>query len=85
MFPTGGALAEEDVILSMIADSELQCSNECLGEPGCISINYKTQISQQKNCQLSNKTYDEIITGDGEWTFYQDLQTVSCLSFRFHQ
>ena len=81
LFPKGGELSETDVISSLNVDSQLQCSHECLTEPGCISFNYRSQTtaetSRQVNCQLSNKTRDEIITEDGEWTFYQDLQTVS--------
>ncbi|CAB4027542.1 Hypothetical predicted protein, partial [Paramuricea clavata] len=68
-----------DVISSLNVDSQLQCSHECLTEPGCISFNYRSQTtadtSRQVNCQLSNKTRDEIITEDGQWMFYQDLQT----------
>ena len=81
-FLKGGELEETDIIFSLEVDSELQCSNECLGQTGCISFNYKSATSGQENCQLSNKTLDEITEAlkDGEWVFYQDLETVSFIS-----
>ena len=83
-FFKGGELEETDIIFSLDVDSELQCSNECLGQTGCISFNYKSGTSGQENCQLSNKTLDEIteaLKDYGEWVFYQDLETVSFISF----
>ena len=78
MFLASGMLTEMDVISFLNVHSELECIVECLARTGCVSFNYKSKTSGQENCQLSDKTRDEIaeVLKDGEWVFYQDLETV---------
>lgn len=78
MFLASGMLTEMDVISFLNVHSELECVIECLARTGCVSFNYKSKASGQENCQLSNKTRDEIaeVRKDGEWVFYQASETV---------
>ena len=63
--------------------SKLECSLRCLQEPSCLGYNYRSASNNYAvNCQLSNETQErgrggEKENGSGEWTFYQDLETVS--------
>ena len=81
---TGGTLNKRDIISSLIVHTELECSNECLAKTGCSSFNYRSPLDAQNNCQLSNKSRDELTTiQHGEWIFYQNIPIVSFISKGF--
>ena len=72
------ALSPEDIVSSYAVHSEIECSFKCLQKGTCIGYNYRPKSTNYaENCQLSNKTHKEETSGNGEWTFYQDLEEVS--------
>ena len=58
--------------------SKIECSLKCLLEGTCIAYNYRPESTKYaENCQLNNKAQERESSGDGEWTFYQDVKAVS--------
>ena len=80
---TGVSLPPEDIISNLSVHDEAECSFRCIQESTCMGYNYRPAMnSYAVNCQLSNKTQvskrgGEREDGRGEWTFYQDPETVS--------
>ena len=74
-----GSLPQGDLISSHNVESKLECSLRCLQESTCVGYNYRSASNiYAVNCQLSSKTQErDGKDGKGQWTFYQDLETVS--------
>ena len=76
MVNSGGSLTSEDAISSHTVHSKIECSLKCLQKSTCVGYNYRSKSNKYAvNCQLGNKPQER--GGSGEWTFYQDLETVS--------
>ena len=74
-------MSPEDIISTHTVHSQIECSWRCLHVSTCVGYNYKTELSKHAvNCQLSKKPIDKENHGNGNWTFYQDLKTVSTKS-----
>ena len=39
---------------------EFDCSNSCLNEPGCVSVNLKVKGRNKGLCELNSKTLEEL-------------------------
>jgi hypothetical protein len=77
-------LALEDIISSHVVRSDIECSMKCLEEQSCVGYNYRT-TPQKINCQISRNTTierDAENLVNGEWIFYQDMDTLPVSSFR---
>ena len=75
----GESLPPNEIISSHTVHSKVECSLRCLQKSICVGYNYRHKSNKYAvNCQLSNKN-QELGESDesGEWTFYQDLETVS--------
>jgi hypothetical protein len=71
-------LPPEEIISSHAVHSKVECSLKCLQKSTCVGYNYKPESNEYAvNCQLSNKTQERESDQSEEWTFYQDLETVS--------
>ena len=78
-FKTDKSLAAEDILSNYLVHSEAECSLKCLEEQTCVAYNYRTTSAQGEiNCQTSNTTLqkDADVFALGDWTFYQDLETL---------
>jgi hypothetical protein len=75
---TGDTLPPDDIISSHAVHFQVECSLRCLQKSTCSGYNYRTKSNKYAvNCQLSNKAPEREAERNGEWTFYQDLETVS--------
>ena len=70
----------EDIVSSHSVYSKFECSLKCLEEQTCVGYNYRSKSKKHEiNCQISHNTTlerDTEIVAYGEWTFYQDLETL---------
>ncbi|CAB4006185.1 Hypothetical predicted protein, partial [Paramuricea clavata] len=73
----GDSLAPEEIISSHSVYTKVECSFKCNEEETCGGYNYRTKSKKHEiNCQISKKSKASESGRNGEWTFYQDSQTV---------
>ena len=48
------------IIRSLKTEDEFDCSNSCLNEPGCVSVNLKVKGRNKGLCELNFKTLEEL-------------------------
>jgi hypothetical protein len=62
------------IIRSLKTEDEFDCSNSCLNEPGCVSVNLKVKGRNKSLCELNSKTLEELPEegqGDAENVYFQ--------------
>ena len=62
------------IIRSLKTEDEFDCSNSCLNEPGCVSVNLKVKGRNKSLCELNSKTLEELPEegqSDGENVYFQ--------------
>ena len=68
------------IIRSLKTEDEFDCSNSCLNEPGCVSVNLKVKGRNKGLCELNSKTLEELPEegqSDAENVYFQVDMRVS--------
>ncbi|XP_028413903.1 lactadherin-like [Dendronephthya gigantea] len=73
----GNSLASRDIASNHTVHSKMECSWKCLEEKMCLGFNYRSKSTNDAvNCQISNRTKSRDTSQNGDWWFYQDLETL---------
>ena len=60
-------------------NSEFDCSNSCVNEPECVSVNFKVKGEDEGLCELNSRTLDELPEegqNDAEYVYLEVLMRV---------
>ena len=60
-------------------NSEFDCSNSCVNEPECVSVNFKVKGEDEGLCELNSRTLDELpqeVQRDVEYVYLEVLMRV---------